>query len=141
MRIDALVRLMLFGLIVALAGLLLLSPLFILSLAWKSRKFQARQSAGRLQKILYRAALLAALTSALGYLGNWGWRACSLYSIALPFVVLLGIERLMFVGRFLSAAAVVCFLFGRGPYRLAVLLATVWVMLQIWIHGGIIHWA
>jgi len=38
-------------------------------------------------------------------------------------------------------AAIACLLIGRGPHRIPLVLATLWVMFQLWMHGGIIHWA
>ena len=86
-------------------------------------------------------ALVAGSASTLAYLGYWGWRVCQMYRVTLPFVALLTIERLMYVSRALSVVAIVCLLIGRGPYRVPVVLATLWVMFQLWVHGGIIHWA
>jgi uncharacterized membrane-anchored protein len=86
-------------------------------------------------------ALVAGSASTLAYLGYWSWRACQVYRVTLPFVALLTIERLMYVSRALSIAAIVCLLIGRGPYRVSVVLATLWVTFQLWVHDGIIHWA
>ena len=86
-------------------------------------------------------ALVAASVSTLAYLGYWGLRVWGLYQITLPFTALLTLERFLYAGRLLSAVAIVGLFIGRGPYRVLVTLATLWVMLQLWTHDGIIHWA
>ena len=86
-------------------------------------------------------ALVAGSASTLAYLGYWSWRVCDLYHATLPFVALLTLERLMYVSRALSIGAIVCLLIVRGPYRIPLVLASLWVMFQLWVHGGIIHWA
>ena len=75
------------------------------------------------------------------YIGYWSWRVCQLYHAVIPLPVLLGLDRLIYVAKPASIAAMVCLLIGRGPYRIQVLLATLWVTLQLWVHGGILHWA
>jgi hypothetical protein len=61
-------------------------------------------------------------------------------SLYCPVIALLSLERLIHVSRAASTAAVGCLLIGRGPYRVLVLLATLWVTFQLW-GKGIIHWA
>ena len=133
---------MLYDLGIWLAALFLLSPILVFGLAWaKINRFYCGKQVQRRQRVSYMVALVAGSASTLAYLGYWGWRVCQMYHAALPFVALLTIERLMFVSRALSTGAIACLLIGRGPYRAPVLLATLWVMLQLWVHGGIIHWA
>ena len=132
---------MIYDLGVWISGLILLFPVVVLGLAWARRKtFYRKSAAKRTQEIVYLVALVASSASTLAYLGYWGWRLCQLYQITLPFMVMLTIERSMRVCRMLSAIAIVCFLIGRGPYRIVLALATLWVMLQLW-RDGIIHWA
>jgi hypothetical protein len=133
---------MLFDLEVWLAGLFLLFPVPVLGVAWaRSHRFYSGHRIQQRQKNLYLVALVAASVSTLGYLGYWGWRICGLYRIMLPFMALLILERFLYLSRLLSAVAMICFFIGRGPYRVLVALTTLWVMLQIWLYDGIIHWA
>ena len=133
---------MLYDLGVWLAALILLSPILVFGLAWaKINRFYNGNQVQRRQRVSYMVALVAGSASTLAYLGYWGWRVCQMYHATIPFVALLTIERLMYVSRALSIAAIVCLLIGRGPYRVLVVLATLWVMFQVWVHGGIIHWA
>lgn len=133
---------MLYDLEVWAVGLVLFSPAVVLRLAWARRcRFYGGKTIPGRRKAFYFTALVAASVSTLAYFGYWGWRVCGLNHIALPFTALLAIERFMYVGRLLSAVAIVCLFVGRGPHRALVVLATLWVMLQLWIHGGIIHWA
>jgi hypothetical protein len=132
---------MIYALGVWIGGLILLFPVAVVGLAWARRKAFYRNSTTKHgQKILYLVALIAASVSTLAYLGYWGWRICQLYQITLPFTVLLTLERSVRICRILSATAIICFLIGRGPYRILLALATLWVLLQLW-RGGIIHWA
>ncbi|HYM77367.1 MAG TPA: hypothetical protein VE377_15440 [Candidatus Dormibacteraeota bacterium] len=133
---------MLYDLKVWLTGLILLLPIPVLALAWMRRsRFYAGHEVQERQKTLYLAALLAASLSAAAYLEFWSWRVCGLYGITPPLAVLLILERFLFVTRLLSAIAIVCFFLGRGPYRLLLILTTLWVTVQIWMHSRIIHWA
>jgi hypothetical protein len=102
---------------------------------YHSRRIQRRQ------KLFYLVALVAGSVSTLAYLGYWSWRVCQTYHATLPFIALLTLERLIYVSRVLSMAAIACLLIGQGPYRILLVLATLWVMFQLWMHGGIIHWA
>jgi len=123
-------------------GLILLSPTFVLGLAWARRgRFYSNKPTPQRQKILYLLALVAATISTLGYLAYWGWRVCKLYEITFPFIVLLALERLIWGCRLLSAVAIPCLIVGRGPYRGLLALTILWVMFQVWIHSDIIHWA
>jgi hypothetical protein len=131
---------MLYSLGVCLAGLLLLSPIPVFGLAWaKIKCFYRSRQVQRQQRLFYLVALAAGSVSTLAYLGYWSWRACQMYHATLPFIVLLILERLIYVSRILSMAAIACLLIGRGPYRILLVLATAWVMFQLWMHGGIIH--
>jgi hypothetical protein len=133
---------MLYTLGVWIVGLLLVSPVFVLGLAWaRIRWFYASRQTSQRGKLFYLTALAAASVSTLTYLCYWGWRLCELYQITLPFVVLLTLDRSIFVCEFFSAFAIVGLLIGRGPCRVLVVLATFWVMFQLWAHGGVIHWA
>jgi hypothetical protein len=133
---------MLLNLSVWLAGLILLSPIVIFGLAWtKINRPYHSVEVQRRQKLLYMAALVAGSVSTLAYLGYWSWRVCQMYNASLPFVALLTLERLIYASRVLSIAAIACLLFGRGPYRILLMLVTLWVMFQLWIHGDLIHWA
>lgn len=133
---------MLFGLEVWLAGLILLLPGIVLGIAWvKNGRFYSSHNIAAPQRVLFRVALITASISTLAYFGYWGWRVCGMYHIVFPFSALLVLDRFLFLSRFFSALAIICFLIGRGPYRVLTTLATVWVMLQIWLHGGVIHWA
>jgi|SRR5450631_1313744 len=133
---------MLYNLGVWLAGLILLSPILVLGLAWaKINRFYYGKQVQRRQKLFYLAALVAGSVSTLAYLGYWSWRVCQMYHATVPFIGLLALERLIYISRVLSLAAIACLLIGRGPYRILLVLATLWVMFQLWVHGGIIHWA
>ncbi len=133
---------MLYNLGIWIVGLMLLSPVFVLGLAWLGiRRFYVGRQTHKRGKLFYLTALLAASVSTLTYLCYWGWRLCELYRITVPFMVLLTLDRSIYVCRFLSALAIVGLLIGRGPCRVLVVLATLWVMFQLWAHGGIIHWA
>lgn len=133
---------MIYDLKIWLAASILALPIVVLGLAWAgSSRFYGRHPIPKRQRIVYRVALLAASLSTLAYLGYWGWRVCGLYRIMLPSPALLVIEGSLNLSKLLSAVAIVCFLIGRGPYRVSAILTTLWVTLQIWLHGGIIHWA
>jgi hypothetical protein len=125
-----------------LAGLSLLFPVPVFGVAWaRSCRFYSDREIKQRQENLYLVALMAASVSTLAYLGYWGWRVCGLYRITLPLMALLILERFLYLSRLLSAVAIICFYIGRGPYRVLVVLTTLWVTLQIWMHDGIIHWA
>ena len=133
---------MLFSLKVWLAGLILLLPVLVLALAWARRtSYYSGCEVLQRQKTLYLLALVAASVSTVSYLGYWTWRGCGLYHVTTPFIVLLTLERFMYMSAVLSAVAMVCFFLGRGPYRFPLVLTTLWVMLPIWVQGSIIHWA
>jgi len=132
---------MLYDLIVWLEGLILVSPILVFGLAWaKINRFYCGKQVQRRQRIAYMVALVAGSASTLAYLGYWSWRVCQVYHATVPFVVLLTIERSIYVSRVLSIAAIGCLLMGRGPYRIPLVLATLWVTFQLWAHRGIIHW-
>lgn len=133
---------MAYDLSVWLAGVILLLPIIVFGLAWaRIKRFYERGETRRQQRRLYVTALLAGSLSTVAYIGYWGWRVCELYHATVPLPVLLALDRLIYVARAASIAAIVCLLIGRGPYRVPVLLATLWVTIQLWAHGGIIHWA
>lgn len=125
-----------------LAGVILLLPIIVFGLAWaRIKRFYDRGETRRHQRRLYIAALLAGSLSTVAYMGYWTWRVCTIYHATVPLPVLLALDHLIYVARAASIAAIVCLLIGRGPYRIAVLLATLWVTFQLWVRGGIIHWA
>jgi hypothetical protein len=133
---------MLFDLGVWIGSLIILLPVPVLGLAWTRRcRFYQDRPAQHRQRVFYFLALATASASTLAYLGYWAWRVYGLYQVTFPFIFLLTLERSMYACRLLSASAVLFLLFGRGPYRVLVLLTTLWVMLQLWVHGGVIHWA
>jgi hypothetical protein len=133
---------MLYDLGVWLAGLILVSPILVFAVAWaKINRFYRSRQIQRRQKLFYLVALVAGSVSTVAYVGYWSWRISQLYHGTVPFIVLLSLERLIYVARVLSMAAIPCLLIGRGPYRILLVLATLWVILQLWVHGGIIHWA
>lgn len=83
------------------------------------------------QRTLYLLAMVAASVRTVSDLGYWGWRVCGLYQITAPWTVLIILERFMYLSEVLSAVAIICFFLGRGPYRFALVLTTLWVMLPI----------
>jgi len=87
-----------------------------------------------------KIARTGALLSAVASIGYWSWRVCQIYHTTLPFIALLTLERLIYLSRAVSIAAIGCLVIGRGPYRVRVLLAVLWVTLPLWVHDGIIHW-
>ena len=125
-----------------LVGLILLSPIFVLGLTWAniSRFYRGRQVQRR-RKLFFLAGLLASSVSTWAYLGYWGWRVCELYNVTAPLLALLILDRLIIPSTVLSMAAIPCVLIGRGPNRVLVALATLWLTFQLWTHGRIIHWA
>jgi hypothetical protein len=133
---------MLYDLEVFLVGSILLLPVVVIGLAWgRSSRFYRNHPIPQRQRIFYRVALVAASVSVLAYVGYWSWRVCGLYRIMLPSLILLSLERFLQLSKLFSAVAIICFLIGRGPHRVLVTLTTLWVTLQVWLHGGIIHWA
>ena len=131
-----------YGLGVWLAGLVLLLPIAVFGIAWARRgQFYSTYATSLPRRNLYLVALVAASVSVFAYLGYWVWRICMLYRITIPFSALFVLEYALYFSRVLSIVAIICFFIGRGPYRILVILATFWVALQTWIHGGIIHWA
>ena len=133
---------MAYDLTVWLAGVILLLPVIVFGLAWaRIKPFYKRAETRRHQRRLYVAALLASSLSAVAYIGYWSWRVCELYHATIPLPALLAFDRLIYIARAASIAAIVGLLIGRGPYRIPVLLATLWVTFQLWVHRGIIHWA
>jgi|KBSMisStaDraftv2_1062788.scaffolds.fasta_scaffold36772_2 hypothetical protein len=131
-----------YGLRIWLVGLVLLLPVAVLGLAWaKSSRFFSTHTTARRQRILYLVALVSASVSALAYLCYWGWRVCRLYGVVLPLSPLIVLDRFLLLSRLLSIVAIVCFVIGKGPYRVLVILATLWIAVQIWVHDGVIHWA
>jgi len=132
---------MIYDLEVWTGGLILLLPVVMLGLAWANRKgFNRNHSSKHRQQIFYLVALVTASASISVYLAYWSWRFCQLYKITPPFLILLTLERSIRVCTILSAIATVCFLIGRGPYRMLLALAMLWVLLQLW-RSGIILWA
>lgn len=133
---------MAYDLSVWFAGVILLQPIIVFGLVWTSiKRFYKRGETPRHQRRLYVTALLAGSLSTVAYMGYWSWRVCKLYHAIIPLPVLLTLDRLIYVARAASIAAIVCLLIARGPYRIPVLLATLWVTFQLWAHGSIIHWA
>jgi uncharacterized membrane-anchored protein len=139
---------MLFALQVWLAALIILLPAFVDGLSWATtRRFYRTHHVSRSQKNSYLAGLVVVSASTFIYLGYFAWRICALYQVRLPFYLLIALDRSLFPAGLLSALAIIGFFAGRGPYRLAMAIAGLWVAGQIWIHGGlsfhnaIIHWA
>jgi hypothetical protein len=133
---------MLCSLSVWLAGLILLLPVLVLASAWARRtRYYGGHEIPQRQKTLYLLAIVAASVSTVSYLGYWGWRVCGLYRVSPPLMALVILERFMYISEVLSAVAIICFFLGRGPYRFPLVLTTLWLMLPIWVHGRIIHWA
>ena len=133
---------MAYELSVWLTGAILLLPMIVFGLAWaRTKRFYERGETQRKQRILYVGALVAGSLSTVAYVGYWSWRVCELYHAIIPLPVLLVLDRLIYLGRAASIVTIVCLLIGRGPYRIPVLLATLWVTFQLWAHGGIVHWA
>lgn len=133
---------MAYDLSVWLAGVILLLPIIVFGMAWaRIKRFYERGKTRSLQRRFYLAALIAGSLSTFAYIGYWSFRVCELYHTTIPLLVLLALDRFILVAKVVSIAAIVCLLIGRGPYRIPVLLATLWVTFQLWAHGGIIHWA
>jgi hypothetical protein len=131
-----------FDVVIWIAGLVLSFPILVLGIAWeRCGRFSESGETQRRQKLFYLMGLVAASVSTLAYLGYWIWRLCGLYHITVAFVLLLILERSIYICRLLSVFALACFLVGRGPLRVLVFLATFWVMIYLWAQGGIIHWA
>lgn len=125
-----------------LAGVILLFPIIVFVLAWaRIKRSYERGETRHLYRRLYIASLLTGSLSTAAYIGYWCRRVCELYHAAIPLRVLLALDRSIYVARVASIVAIVCLLAGRGPYRVPVLLAILWVTFQLWTHGGIIHWA
>jgi|SRR5215469_12392894 len=132
---------MAYDLSVWFAGVILLLPLIVFGLAWaRIKQFYERGETRGQQRHFYLTALSAGSLSTVAYIGYWVWRVFQLYQATIPLPLLLALDRLIYVARATSIAAIVCLLMGRGPYRISVLLATLWVTVQVWVHGGIIHW-
>ena len=133
---------MLYELGVWFAALILLSPLIPFGLAWaKINHYDHNGGLQRRQRFFYLIALAAGSENTLAYLGYWSWRVCQLYHATLPLMVLLSLEQWIHVSRAASTAAVACLLISRGPYRVLMVLATLWMTFQLWQRGDIIHWA
>ncbi|HVO82037.1 MAG TPA: hypothetical protein VMT28_14980 [Terriglobales bacterium] len=120
----------------------MLSPLVVFGLACaKVNRYYNRKQVQRQQKVFYLVALAAGSVSTLAYVGYWGWRVFQMNHATVPFIALLTLERLIYASRVLSIAALGCLLVGRGPYRIPLALAILWVTVHLWAHGSIIHWA
>jgi hypothetical protein len=133
---------MAYDLSVWLAGVILLLPIAVFGLAWaRYKQFYQRHEIRRNQRRLYLMALLTGSLSTVAHAGYWSWQVGQLYHAVVPFGALLTLERSMSVARVSSIAAIICVLIGRGPYRIPVLLATLWVTFQLWMHKTVIHWA
>jgi hypothetical protein len=133
---------MLFAFGVWVIGVILISPILIFGLAWaKTTRFYRNRQVPYKQKFFYLAALIGGSVSTLAYVGYWSFRVGQLYHITFPLLAQLAIDRLIYASQLFCTASLVCLLFGRGPYRVPLALATLWVMFQLWVHGGIIHWA
>jgi hypothetical protein len=131
---------MAYDLSVWLAGVILRLPIVVFGLAWATiKRFYERGETRREQRRFYIAALFAGSLSTIAYIGYWSWRVCQLYHATIPLPVLLALDRWIYAARAASIAAVVFLLIGRGPYRIPVFLATLWVTFQLWAHGSIIH--
>jgi hypothetical protein len=133
---------MAYELSVWLGGVILLLPIVVFGLAWATIKpFYERRETPPKQRRFYIAALFAGSLSTVAYIGYCSWRVCQLYHATIPSPVLLALERSMYAARAASITAVILLLIGRGPYRIPVFLATIWMTFQLWAHGSIIHWA
>lgn len=131
---------MAYDLSVWLAGVILLLPIVAFGLAWATiKRFYERGETRCEQRRFYIAALFAGSLSTIVYIGYWSWRLCQLYQVTIPLPVLLALDRSIYAARAASIAAVVFLLIGRGPYRIPVFLATLWVTSQLWAHGSIVH--
>ena len=128
---------MLYDLGVCLAGLILFSPILAFGLAWakidgsySNRQVQRRQKDSSDRGFVERSRL------------HWLLELACLSDIShhVAFIALLTLERLIYLSRAVSIAAIGCLVIGRGPYRVRVLLAVLWVTLPLWVHDGIIHW-
>ena len=123
-----------------LAGVILLLPMVVFGLAWAPiKRFYERAETRCEQRRFYIAALFAGSLSTIAYIGYWSWRLGQLYHATVSLPVLLALDRSIYAARAASIAAVVFLLIGRGPYRIPVFLATLWVTFQLWAHGSIIH--
>ena len=125
-----------------LAGVILLLPLVVFGLAWATiKRFYERGETRRKQRRFYIAALFEGSLSTIVYIGYWSWRVWRLYHVTVPLPVLLALDRSIYAARAASIAAIVFLPIGRGPSRIPVFLATLWVTFQLWVHGSIIHQA
>jgi hypothetical protein len=123
-----------------LAGLILALPVAIFGLAWaKINQFYQPGHVRTVQRRSYLIALSTASISMLAYVAYWSWRVCELYHATIPFAALLALERSVYLAKGFSIVAVGCLLIGRGPFRIPVLVSTVWIALQLWAHGDVIH--
>jgi hypothetical protein len=133
---------MLYHLEIWIVGVVLSLPVLVLGLAWaRVVRLRSDGSIQRRQRVFYLVALAAVSVSTVAYLGYWSWRICTLYRVELSFTSLLVLERSIYACRLLSLVAIACLLIGRGPHRVLLIVTTLWVMLQLWVHDGIIHWA
>ena len=133
---------MLLNLEVWLAALVIILPAIVdgFSCAAAPRYYRSRQVPGT-QKSTYLAGLIIASAGALVQVNYWAWRVSALYRLKVPLPALIVLDRCLYPSAVLSSVAIVCFFIGRGPYRLLLALAALLVALQIWIHGGVLHWA
>jgi hypothetical protein len=133
---------MFYDLGVWLAGLVVVGPAIVLGLACvNDGPYYRNNPTKHWRKVFYRVALIAGCASTLASFAYWGWRVCGLYQITLPFILLVTLERSIYACRLFSALAIVGLIIGRGPYRVLLTISILWVMVQLWTHGHIIHWA
>jgi hypothetical protein len=105
---------MLFDLGVWIVGLVLLLPAIAAGIAWaRVRVFYDRSSVGSLQKSGFLIGLVAVSVSALAVYGYWGWRVSTMYGTSPSISVAMALDRLVQVGKWLSAASILCLLVGR----------------------------
>lgn len=133
---------MLLALEVWIAALIVISPAIVERVSWStSRRFYRVQRASISQKRTYLAGLTILSLGTLIYLVRFAWRVSVLYQMKLPLRVLIALDRSLFPAGLLSALTVFCFFVGRGPHRFTLAISASWVALNIWIGGGIVHWA
>jgi hypothetical protein len=133
---------MLYDLSVWLAVLLLVWPIPLFVLAWvRLPRFEYGSDVRQWQRFAYLLALSFASLSTLAYSAYWARWTCSLYRIIVPFSASIILDRFMRASLLLSAVAILGVVAGRGPHRILLALATLWVMSQLWLHSPVLHWA